>query len=451
MEYLITYKRSIIFVFSFFIYGVGVCQLDQEQVDLWIETWPFDNPANSDSIIHWATQLEHAAEEINYSRAYNYAQRLMAYHYHYKGDIAKATEYYIDFLNRSGTEGFEMDRVSAISDLVYTYMTTGQFDLAKPLLKSTIEVSKNKYINPKQLSIFYNNLGIVYKNEELIDSAVWAYDQSLKLKIDLDDSSGIANLKVNLSSLYIFLGRYNEAIQLTDENLAYLGDSGNPGDIVYNLINKAAGLIEIGEIHRAERNALRALTMADEIGDVTLQQITTTSLSSFYYKSGKYKKAYEFQVKSEELKTVLINEQTGIKIAELREFYEADNREQQNLILSTKLLARQHQEKLYTSWIVGLIGVIGLLIWGWKMNKEKNIKLEENNKYIHNQNEKLTQLNTEKNNLISLVSHDLSSPFSTIKIWAQGLMKDVEENEIQELKEVISITIEQINKVLGFM
>jgi signal transduction histidine kinase len=43
------------------------------------------------------------------------------------------------------------------------------------------------------------------------------------------------------------------------------------------------------------------------------------------------------------------------------------------------------------------------------------------NDLIKLQNQKLATLNYEKNSLISIVSHDLASPFSSIKMWSQVL------------------------------
>jgi signal transduction histidine kinase len=56
--------------------------------------------------------------------------------------------------------------------------------------------------------------------------------------------------------------------------------------------------------------------------------------------------------------------------------------------------------------------------------RKKNIKLEEKNALIQQQNSKLADLNAEKNSLISIVSHDLGTPFASIRMWSQLLESD---------------------------
>ncbi|MBN8787835.1 MAG: HAMP domain-containing histidine kinase, partial [Terrimonas sp.] len=57
--------------------------------------------------------------------------------------------------------------------------------------------------------------------------------------------------------------------------------------------------------------------------------------------------------------------------------------------------------------------------------KRKNEQLQKRNALIQKQNEKLSQFNSEKNSLISVVSHDLSGPFTSIKMWTQILQSNI--------------------------
>jgi len=428
--------------------GSCLAQTTSVAIDKWIETLPYDNPVKSDSILYWADLIEQESEKIEYQRGVNYAQRFRAYYYHFEGDVAKATELYLIFLNDSKRINHLQDEMSAISDLVYTYISIGQLDKAKPLLLETIKNTNDDEVNPKQLSSFYNNLGIVYRQSQEIDSAAWAYNQSLRIKEAIGDQKGLVSLRINLSSLYTKLGKYQEAIQLAERNLTYLGVDGNPSDIIYNLINRAAGLFELGELGLAEKNALKAVTLADSIGDINLQQLSINSLSSVYQKSGQYEKAYNNLLLSQEIKSQIFDEQSNVKITELRELYEAERREQDNKYLSTEVAAQKIRLRSYTVGILGLLALLGTLTWFWKSNQSKNRLLEKQNNKIQKQNEKLVSLNASKNNLMSMVSHDLSTPFSTIKIWAQGISADAASDDFKETKEAIISMSDQALKAI---
>jgi len=58
------------------------------------------------------------------------------------------------------------------------------------------------------------------------------------------------------------------------------------------------------------------------------------------------------------------------------------------------------------------------------IKRKANQQLSATNNLIVRQNEKLSELNYEKNSLISIVSHDLSTPFATISMWQQLLQNE---------------------------
>jgi signal transduction histidine kinase len=74
------------------------------------------------------------------------------------------------------------------------------------------------------------------------------------------------------------------------------------------------------------------------------------------------------------------------------------------------------------------------------------------NQLIVAQNQKLKELNTEKNQLMAIVSHDLSSPFTAIKMWANTLNEASKKSDLAEAKEMILKTatfgLHTIQKIL---
>jgi signal transduction histidine kinase len=58
------------------------------------------------------------------------------------------------------------------------------------------------------------------------------------------------------------------------------------------------------------------------------------------------------------------------------------------------------------------------------VKRKANSQLQANNDLFVRQNERLSELNEEKNSLISIVSHDLSTPFASIGMWQQLLQSE---------------------------
>jgi len=69
--------------------------------------------------------------------------------------------------------------------------------------------------------------------------------------------------------------------------------------------------------------------------------------------------------------------------------------------------------------------------------RKVNRKLQATNDLVMRQNERLSELNYEKNSLISIVSHDLSTPFASIGMWSQLLQTETD-NLTSEQKKALS-------------
>lgn len=399
-------------------------QLSFKMVDEKIAQWSVIDYSKKDSLELWAKKLQQYAEKLNYPRAEAHATRLMAMYEDFSNRIPEATEKYLAFQKIAKTYKLSKEELTAASDLVYIYNTTKQYDKSKTLILNVLNNNNFKTIENKPLSVFYNNLGIIYRNENKSDSALWAYQASLKLKEKLKDEQGMANLRINISSLYIHQKNYQKALELTNENLVYLAKNENKTDEWYNLINKAGALEGLKRYKEAAYFLQKALNSAQVMESESLEQQTHEQLSTLYTNTANYKSALDHLTKSNALKDKMLNEETNAKIAELQEAYNANEREQENLLLSTQLESQKNKNLAYLIGLFGLGLIAAVIGIAYFKNQKKN-------KLISAQNQKLSELNREKNHLISVVSHDLSSPFTAIKLWAQNLVK----NNVKELEE----------------
>lgn len=420
-------------------------QLSKQQVDNWINTWQYTDGAKKDSMLFWSDKLMDAAKKLNYPRAEAFGLRIRGLYYDFSNQATEATKYYLAFLDKTKSYGDISDEMSATSDLVYIYFLTDQLVKAKPLVLSFTTRKDKSALDAKKLSTFYNNLGVIYRNEGKEDSAILAYRQSLKIKETLKDEKGLSNLRINLSSLLINQKKYAEALNLTDANLVYLQKNENKTDLWYNLVNKAWCLEGLKRYKETDDFLQKALVLAKELKSKTFEQQTLDQTSSVYSRRGNYLLAYDNLLKSNAIKSELLNEETNEKIAELQEQHNADERERQNQLLNSQLEAQKNKQTAYIIGIIALLGLTGVIGYSFYKNRKKN-------ELIAAQNQKLKDLNTEKNHLISIVSHDLSSPFSAIKLWINTLNNQSSGSEIEETKANILKTaahgLETIKKVL---
>ncbi|HSC36260.1 MAG TPA: HAMP domain-containing sensor histidine kinase, partial [Chitinophagaceae bacterium] len=122
--------------------------------------------------------------------------------------------------------------------------------------------------------------------------------------------------------------------------------------------------------------------------------------------------------------TSLVNEETNKTMTGLQERFNAKQREQENRLLSAEVTQAVLRSRITMYMAIGAVVIALLVAVSLIQKRQANRRLKQQNELIKRQNEKLAELNYEKNSLISIVSHDLSSPFSAIKMWSQLLEAD---------------------------
>src|SRR6185437_544292 len=136
--------------------------------------------------------------------------------------------------------------------------------------------------------------------------------------------------------------------------------------------------------------------------------------------------AFDYQSKWYSLDTSLVNGETYKAIAGLEQKYEARKRQNENLILESEITRQRFHNRIVTITAVSLflIAIVTAVLFIFK--RRANRQLSSTNELIIRQNERLSELNHEKNSLISIVSHDLSTPFASIGIHHQFLQNEKE-------------------------
>ncbi len=125
-----------------------------------------------------------------------------------------------------------------------------------------------------------------------------------------------------------------------------------------------------------------------------------------------------------DLDTARVNKETQDLITELQVRFNVKQKIQENKLLALELDRQRLRSRNITLFAFGL-GMVALAVAVFFfLIRRSNKKLKEQNDLIQKQNDKLAELNAEKNSLISIVSHDLHGPITSIRMWNQILQTD---------------------------
>ena len=267
----------------------------------------------------------------------------------------------------------------------------------------------------------YENLGAIYNELGMHDSALWVLREGLNKARSFKSDWDVSTFYNNIGNVYFDEKKFGEALPYFQSNFRQHSVSGEKGSLWYDCLNLADVFMELGQMDSARKYVDEATKLATELKSKSRQSDSYEIAAKFYHKAGNYQKAYELLQSKLMLDTSLLNEKTNKAIATLQEKFNAQKREQQNVLLSAEV----DKQKIKNRYIT-FLAILAVFIAAWigfylNQNRRKNIQLQTQNDLIQKQNDKLYELNYEKNSLISVVSHDLSGPFANIKMWSQIL------------------------------
>ncbi|HRJ31189.1 MAG TPA: tetratricopeptide repeat-containing sensor histidine kinase [Cyclobacteriaceae bacterium] len=287
---------------------------------------------------------------------------------------------------------------SFCGNITWIYGTTGQnLEEGHRLADRGIQLSDS--LNDYQLlSYNYNSKGLLFVKQNQPDSALKYFQRSNTIAIKSNDFAVIAYNKSLIGGIHLNKGDFKTAIDWFNQST-----------------------------HESQELNLREVLKDSYYG-----------LARSYAGLSNYQRAYHYHLLYDELSSTILNWETTQKalITEL-EFAE-EKREAK--IAELELANKQaRQEKIiYTIFfgvlLVSLLVIVMLVTKNNRQRFETNRLLQEKNKEIELQNERLKQTNAVKDKLFSIISHDLRTPLASLKgLLAMVLRHDISDKEFKEL------------------
>lgn len=429
-------KYSLLIVISCF-NTLLLAQVTKESINAKIDKAMTFYESKKDSLKILAEQIRADANQLSLKREGLYYYRFMGFYYEYDNQMEQAAKSYLLFLKEAEAGSFVTEKYQAIGDMINLYVSTGQSDKAKAMLMRGITEGPKEKASPRSLSAYFTNLGILYRRNNQYDSALYCYQKALQLKKEVKDSVGIANVNINIATMLNKQKKFLQAKPYVEENIRFHLKNNLKEDLWYDYGNLASVYLGLGDKQNAEKYALEVLTIAQQLDSKSKTHQAIGGLSDMYKELGDYKKAYQYFTQYDSLGKVILNLETNESIAALQEKYESEKKAQENRLLNQRLEQEQQQKIAYGIGLLGLLVLSGVIGYSLYKNRQKN-------RLIENQNEKLSALNRDKNYLLSMVSHDLSTPFLTIKTWNNLLKMSTSGNQkAVEATQVIEKSAEQ--------
>lgn len=382
-----------------------------------------------DSVKYYADSINRLSSAAGNADMRIESLRLYGWYYENKGDYTQALGFYYRALDSARIHNYVHRQTELLTDLAAVYtQDMKQPQKAKAIYQECVRLN-TAFGDAHSLIASYSNLGAIYNRLALYDSALYFLHEGLRIgrPLEVQGREDLSEIYNNIGNTYYYQKKYAESINWFRINYQKDLVSKLPShlaDLWIDVLNMADSYSEEGAYDSADKYAELALRLAVQQDSRSKQSDSYQVLANLTRHRGDYKRAFDYQSKWYSLDTALVNRETYKAIAELEQKYEARKRENDNLILESEITRQRFHNRVATILSVSLFLIAVVTAVLFIIKRRTNQQLSATNDLIVRQNLRLSELNFEKNSLISIVSHDLSTPFATINIYHQLLQNE---------------------------
>lgn len=291
------------------------------------------------------------------------------------------------------------------------------------------------------LGYAYTHLGQLYFKTKNYDLALDIQQKALKIRQTQKDTTLINNSLREIAIIYKSQKQYELAKQYFQEALDLAKKVGNYFALAETAQHLAALYLDLHETDTALQIATESFEIAKKYHNFKQLVVNASILARGYEQKKDYLKAYNFVSLSQHYQDSLMNEEIKAKLVEKNMQYLFEKREHDFLIEQVKDEAKLRQQNVVIVMLAVFTVLASVMLYMiYKKKKQSDIAnedLQQKNEEIMQmaeelqaQTESLQTVNDFKDQLFSIIGHDLRSPLVGVngifELKQEGLLTDEE-------------------------
>ncbi|HEY1006884.1 MAG TPA: ATP-binding protein [Sphingobacteriaceae bacterium] len=295
-----------------------------------------------------------------------------------------------------------------------------------------------------------HNLGTLEAKQKNYEAALGFFEEAVGLNTRTGNQSWLAQNYLEIGEVYEKLGNNKKAIQYANKAFSLARETSRLRVEINSLLLLGKVYTTYGRYPIAKRYldaGFKLLTDRNLQGE---KLAFYKEYSNFYAKQNLYQQAYTAEKAYATLYDRLYNVGQNKLVLEFQEQFKSQEREAENALLKKEQAnnadkLKQQNQLLVLSLILGVFffGCTILFLIGNRRIRMSNTLLKLQKSEIQAQKDKVEHLNSIKDKLFSVISHDLRSPFASLK----NMMDLYEEGMIS--KDDVDFFFKEIRKDIG--
>lgn len=316
-----------------------------------------------------------------------------------------------------------------VGNIGMVYLQIDDIENARKYLKLALE-QELLMGQKKDALISMFNLGQAYILLNLYDSAIWQYEQAIDGAIEIDFAQLEAYSYSQLATIYLEINEYQKAINYQKKGLKWEVSTRDETAMVdsHGILGSAYASLEMRDSSTYHFD--KAIEIGERLGVINkLMNLYQKKAESFALLKN-FEAAYEATIKYIVLRDSSENIEVKRVTSDLREKYETDQKEAENLLLVSE---NERQQLLLIGAGFLIVLIIFILTYVYRTNK----KTQKLNARISSQALELNRSNQTKDRLFSIIGHDLRSPITSFETLTSVINSYLQKGETEKVKEVV--------------
>lgn len=311
--------------------------------------------------------------------------------------------------------------------------------------KKLLEESKKEYLKIKKEFTFYNHI-IAYIGEIALEQR--NFNKAIRCFLKVDSINKKYKLQVNKVNIFHNIGIGYMHLKSFEQAESYLKQSLENNIDTLKLIRFTGNLASLYYEQYKDDIAIsyfkKAYQLAKTVTNFELKQNTAKNMAVVEENRKDLTKALKYRKEYERWRDSLNNQNNIWKTAQLEKKFAVQQKQQEVNVLTAENRANIAERNgfLFSSGVLAILLFTGAFFYREKL---------KSNKIISNQNKRLDELNETKNRLFSIVSHDLRSTITTLKLSNKKLLKNVERKDISITYKLLKENSNTVNNAYSLL
>ncbi len=470
-----------------------------------------DEKGKADALKHWAigayikSQHQEAIskneealaiyEKLGEQKGKGAVLNNLAIIYHNQGEFPKALRFYKDGLAIREQIGDEKGVAGSYNNIGNVYTDMGNFTESLTYLFKSLEL-REKLNEPFSIANSYANISGVYVLVHKYKEALYYGLTALKLYKESGNKEGLTQSYITIGNVYFKEKEIKKAMRYFNAALPIAKQMDNSNTLAVCLTNLGEGYIEMREFALAEScfrqaqgiceamgdqegiliceigigeiklkknqvnesipHLTKGYQMASNIGIKLAASEASELLASAYERTGDFKKANAFLKEHLIFKDSLFNDESRKKIQEAEFNFKLAKKQDEITMLEKDKSIQRAEARMHRFINIGLFLLscllVSLIIVLYR-SRSKEMKARQlifkQKRELENQAVVLNELNTIKDKIFSVLSHDLRSPVASL-LGIVSLMeqKEMSQEQFLSFQNAFSEQLKSLNLLL---